>query len=168
MSQVIETVEVNVPVQAAYDQWTRFETFPRFMEGVELVEQRDDTHTHWQISIGGRHREFDAVITEQIPDERVAWKSEDGTTHAGVVTFHRIAPQRTRVTLQMDTAPEGVVEKLGDKLGLVKARVKGDLRRFKEFIEKQGAPPEGGWRGEVRPGRGKVAGDRPEHPRGTT
>ncbi len=164
MSQVIETVEVNVPVQAAYDQWTRFETFPQFMEGVERIEQRDDTHTHWEISIGGQRREFDAVITEQIPDERVAWKSVDGTTHAGVVTFHRLDPQHTRVTLQMDTAPEGMVEKLGDKLGVVKTRVKGDLKRFKEFIEKRGAPPEGGWRGEVRPGQGKVAEDRPETP----
>ncbi|TDQ46351.1 SRPBCC family protein [Actinorugispora endophytica] len=166
MSEVIEAVEVDVPVRQVYDQWTRFETFPRFMEGVERVEQRDDTHTFWQVSMGGQKREFEAVITEQIPDERIAWKSVDGTTHSGVVTFHRLDPSHTRVTLQMVTAPEGMVEKLGDKLGVVKSRAKGDMKRFKEFIEERGAAPEGGWRGEVRPGRGEVRGDRPEPPLG--
>ncbi len=150
MSSVIETVDVEVPVRTAYNQWTQFEEFPRFMEGVERIEQVDDTLTHWKISIGGVTREFDAKITEQHPDERVAWKSVDGTDHAGVVTFHRLDDSHTRVTLQLDTAPEGIVEQLGDKLGLVKRRAKGDMERFKEFIESRGVE-DGGYRGDVDP-----------------
>jgi uncharacterized membrane protein len=152
MSEAIEAIEVDVPVRTAYDQWTQFEDFPHFMEGVKDVVQRDDTHLTWTIEIAGQKREFDAEITEQVPDERVAWRTTDGTTHAGVVTFHRIGDTRTRVTLQLTTVPEGAVEKLGDKLGLVKSRVKGDMKRFKEFIESRRLPT-GAWRGEVhRPG----------------
>ncbi|GAA3739566.1 putative membrane protein [Spinactinospora alkalitolerans] len=148
VSEVIETVEVNVPVRTAYDQWTQFERFPEFMEGVSRVHQRDDTHTSWVIDIGGRRREFDAVVTEQIADERIAWRSTDGATHAGVVTFHKIEPERARVTLQLNAVPEGVVEQLGDKLGLVKQRAKGDMQRFARFVESRGAAT-GGYRGEV-------------------
>jgi uncharacterized membrane protein len=151
MSHVIETVDVAVPVRTAYNQWTQFEEFPRFMEGVEEIQQVSDTLTHWKIRIGGVEREFDAQITEQQPDERVAWNSIDGTSHAGVVTFHRLDPVSTRVSLQVDTAPEGLVETVGDKLGAVKHRVKGDLERFKHFIEERGAET-GGYRGTVRPG----------------
>jgi uncharacterized membrane protein len=150
MSHVIETVDVAVPVRTAYNQWTEFEEFPRFMEGVEEVEQVSDTLTHWKIKIGGVEREFDAEITEQRPDERIAWNSIGGTNHAGVVTFHRIDPTSTRVTLQVDTAPEGIVETLGDKLGVVRHRAKGDLERFKRFIEDRGAET-GGYRGTVEP-----------------
>jgi uncharacterized membrane protein len=151
MSHVIETVDVAVPVRTAYNQWTQFEEFPRFMEGVEEVQQVSDTLTHWKIKVAGVEREFDAQITEQRPDERVAWNSIDGTSHAGVVTFHRIDPVQTRVTLQVDTAPEGVVENLGDKLGVVKRRAKDDLERFKHYIEERGAET-GGYRGTVEPG----------------
>ncbi|HEX2804641.1 MAG TPA: SRPBCC family protein [Kineosporiaceae bacterium] len=138
MSDVIETIDVSVPVRTAYNQWTQFEEFPRFMDGVEEIRQVSDTLTHWKIKIGGVEREFDAEITEQHPDERVAWHSVGGTDHAGVVTFHRLDDATTRVTLQLDTAPEGVVETLGDKLGLVKHRAKGDMRRFKDYIESRG------------------------------
>ncbi|MGI5122148.1 SRPBCC family protein [Marinactinospora thermotolerans] len=152
MSEVIETVEVDVPVRVAYDQWTQFESFPQFMEGVSQVRQQDDTHTHWVIDIGGQRREFDAVITEQIPDERIAWRSTDGATHAGVVTFHRLDDTRSRVTLQLETVPEGIVEKLGDKLGIVKTRAKGDMKKFKEFIESRGVAT-GAYRGSVPQGQ---------------
>ncbi|MBB4932772.1 putative membrane protein [Lipingzhangella halophila] len=148
MSELIETVEVNVPVHTAYNQWTQFEDFPHFMSGVSQVIQRDDTHMTWTIDIAGQEREFAVEITEQYPDERVAWRTTDGTTHAGVVTFHHLSEGWARVTLQLDTVPEGVAEQLGDKLGLVKSRIKGDMKRFKEFIE-QRRTPTGGWRGTV-------------------
>jgi uncharacterized membrane protein len=150
MSDVIETVDVAVPVRTAYNQWTQFEEFPRFMEGVEEIRQVSDTLTHWKIKIGGIEREFDAQITEQRPDERVAWNSVDGTSHAGVVTFHRLDAEKTRVTLQLDTAPEGIVEKLGDKLGVVKHRAKADMERFKTYIESRGAES-GAYRETVEP-----------------
>jgi len=150
MSDVIETVDVAVPVRTAYNQWTQFEEFPRFMEGVQEIRQVSDTLTHWKIRIGGVEREFDAEITEQRPDERVAWHSIDGTSHAGVVTFHRLNDTSTRVTLQLDTAPEGIVETLGDKLGVVKHRAKGDMERFKSYIEEQGVET-GGYRETVEP-----------------
>jgi len=148
MTTVTESIDVDVPVSTAYNQWTQFETFPQFMEGVEEVRQLDDTHLHWKTKIGGVVREFDATITEQHPDERVAWKSDDGPDQAGVVTFHRLDEGQARVTVQMDFEPEGLVEQAGDKLGIVKHRVKGDLDRFKEFIEQPGGAT-GGWRGDV-------------------
>ncbi len=148
MSSIEESVEVGVPVRTAYNQWTQFEEFPRFMEGVEEIRQIDDTHLHWRTKVAGREKEFDARVTEQIPDERVAWTSEDGAEHAGVVTFHRIDDSRTRVMLQLDLEPDSAVEKLGDALGLAKRRVKGDLENFKQMIEARGGET-GGWRGEV-------------------
>ena len=149
MSTIEESIEVQVPVRTAYNQWTQFEEFPRFMEGVEEVRQLDDTHLHWKADVAGQEREWDAEITEQHPDERVAWKSTGGAQHAGVVTFHRIGDEQSRVMLQLDVAPEGVTEQVGDKLGFVKRRVKGDLERFKELIESRGSET-GGWRGEVQ------------------
>jgi len=150
---VTEFVDVNVPVRAAYNQWTQFEEFPRFMDGVQEIRQLDDTHTHWKTDIGGVKREFDAEITEQLPDERVAWKSIEGEKQAGVVTFHRLDDSHTRVTIQMEYDPQGFVENAGDKLGIVDRRVKGDLRRFKEYIEGRGGLETGAWRGQVdRPG----------------
>ncbi|MGW1986883.1 SRPBCC family protein [Streptomyces collinus] len=150
MSQVEESVRVDVPVHTAYNQWTQFETFPRFMEGVERIEQRTDTLTHWVTNVGGVRREFDAAITEQRPDERVAWTTVDGEARqAGVVTFHRIDDSTTKVMLQLEFDPEGLAENVGDKLGLVKRRVSGDLRRFKDFIEQRGGQETGAWRGEV-------------------
>ena len=148
MSTVEESIDVKVPVRTAYNQWTQFEEFPRFMEGVEEIRQLDDTHVHWRTKIAGVEREFDTEITEQHPDERVAWRATQGTQHAGVVTFHHIDDGTTRVMLQMDTEPEGVVEQAGDKLGVLKRRVKGDLGRFKEMIESRGSES-GAWRGDV-------------------
>ncbi|WP_017572605.1 SRPBCC family protein [Nocardiopsis halotolerans] len=135
MSEVIEAVEVDVPVAAAYAQWTRFEEFPAFMEGVDKVVRTGEDHMVWTIEVGGQKREFEAVVTEQVPGERIAWRTTDGVTHAGVVTFHHLSDTRSRITLQLQTVPEGVVEQLGDKLGLVKARAKGDMKRFKAFVE---------------------------------
>ncbi|MBT2386772.1 SRPBCC family protein [Streptomyces sp. ISL-11] len=149
MSQVEESIEVAVPVTTAYNQWTQFEEFPRFMKGVERVEQRTPTLTHWVTNIDGVTREFDAVISEQIPDERVAWTTVSGEVRqAGAVTFHRLDETRTKVMLQFDHAPEGLVDTVGDKLGFVRRQAKGDLERFKSFIEARGIET-GQWRGEV-------------------
>ena len=137
-----------VPVRTAYNQWTQFEEFPRFMGGVTEIRQLDATSTHWKTEIDGVKREFDAKITEQLPDERVAWTSTEGSKQAGVVTFHRLDDNHTRVTCQMDFEPDGLVENLGDKLGLVKHRAKGDMARFKDFIESRGEAT-GGYRDDV-------------------
>jgi len=130
MSTIIESVDVAVDVSTAYNQWTQFESFPQFMEGVERIRQIDNTRTHWVTSVAGVTREFDATITEQIPDERVAWRSDDGPDHAGVITFHRLDDTTTRVTAQMDIDPEGFAENAADKLGILDRRVKGYMRRF--------------------------------------
>ena len=149
MSTVEKSIDVDVPVSTAYNQWTQFESFPQFMDGVDRIEQTSSTQTHWVTSIGGVHREFDAEITEQHPDERVAWTTLDGPKQAGVVTFHRLDANTTRVTCQMDFEPEGLVEKAGDKLGFLDRQVKGDMQRFKEFIESRGGVETGAWRGEI-------------------
>jgi uncharacterized membrane protein len=149
MSKVEESIKVDVPVHTAYNQWTQFESFPEFMGGVERIEQRTDTLTHWVTKVGGVQREFDARITEQIPDERVAWTTVGGEAEqAGVVTFHRIDDGTTKVMLQMEFDPDGMTETVGDKLGVVKRQVSGDLKRFKAFIEKRGSET-GAWRGAV-------------------
>lgn len=147
-STIEKSIDVNVPVHTAYNQWTQFEEFPRFMEGVDQVTQLDDTHLHWKANIGGKQKEWDAVITEQLPDERIAWTNTTGARNAGVVTFHRLAPNKTRIMLQLGYEPEGVVENVGDMLGVVTARVRGDLERFKKFIEDRGSET-GAWRGTV-------------------
>jgi uncharacterized membrane protein len=149
MSEIIETVDVDVPVRTAYDQWTQFESFPMFMEGVEKVEQLDDTTLRWTAEIAGQKRTWKAKITEQAPDQRIAWTSVDGARNAGVVTFHRLDDNKTRVTLQLDVDPEGPVENIGDALGFVQRRAKGDMERFKEFIESRGTET-GAWRGTVK------------------
>ena len=148
MAAIEESVEVEVPVRTAYNQWTQFEEFPRFMEGVEQVRQLTETKLHWVAEIAGRRREWDAEITEQVPDQRISWCSTEGATNSGVVTFHRLGDGRSKVMLQLEFEPEGVVEQAGDKLGIVKGRTKADLKRFKEFIESQGRES-GAWRGEV-------------------
>ncbi|MDP8954625.1 MAG: SRPBCC family protein [Actinomycetota bacterium] len=148
MSTVQKSIEVNVPIRTAYDQWTQFEEFPKFMEGVEEVRQLTDTRTHWVTEIAGMDREFDAEITEQVPDKRIAWRAVDGPDQGGVVMFEPVDSGTTRVTVEMDFAPEGLAEKAGDALGVVDRRVKGDLERFKEFIEGRGVET-GAWRGEV-------------------
>ena len=148
MAEITETVDVAVPVRVAYDQWTQFEEFPSFMGGVEEVRQIDDTRLHWVAEIGGKREEWDAEITEQHPDERVAWAAREGKGNAGVVTFHRLSDDETRVTVQMDWQPEGVLENVGAALGFDDHQVSKDLGRFKELVESRGAAS-GGWRGDV-------------------
>jgi uncharacterized membrane protein len=148
MSQILESIDVDVPVRTAYDQWTQFEEFPRFMEGIEAVRQVDDTHLEWSANVAGVRKHWRAEITEQTPDQRIAWQATEGATNAGVVTFHRLDDRKARVTLQLDVEPEGPIEATGDALGFVKRRAVGDLERFKTFIEERGAAT-GAWRGEV-------------------
>lgn len=150
MSTIEQSIDVHVPLEVAYNQWTQFEEFPRFMEGVEQVKQIDDTRLHWVAKIGGKQKEWDAEIVEQHPDERVAWKATDGAPNAGVVTFHRLDDATTRVMLQMDYETEGIVEGAGELLGMPERRVKGDLERFKEMIERRGDET-GAWRGDIEP-----------------
>jgi uncharacterized membrane protein len=148
MGKVEKSIDVNVPLSTAYNQWTQFEEFPQFMEGVKSVTQLDDTSLRWVAEVAGKEKDWIAEITEQAPDLRVAWRAMSGAENAGVVTFHRIDDDTTRVTLQMDVDPEGIVETAGTALGFLERRVKGDLERFKEFIESRGAPT-GAWRGEI-------------------
>ena len=148
MSNIEQSIEVGVPVRTAYNQWTQFEEFPRFMEGVKEVKQLDDTTLHWKAEVAGQEREWDAKITEQTPDQRIAWTDIGGATNAGVVSFHKIDDSTTKIMLQLDYEPDGALEKVGDALGFLKTRTKGDLGRFKEFIESRGSET-GAWRGEV-------------------
>jgi uncharacterized membrane protein len=149
MSQIIENIDVDVPVTTAYNQWTQFEEFPRFMEQIESITQETDTRLHWRVNIGGQEREFDTEITEQHPDERVAWTSTGGEVdHAGVVTFHKLDEDRSRVTVQLDWEPESLLEKLGAAAGIGGRAVKDSLEHFKEYIESKGGA-DGAWRGDV-------------------
>jgi uncharacterized membrane protein len=148
MTTAKSSVDVNCYVTAAYNQWTQFEKFPEFMDGVEEVRQVGDRHLRWRVKIGGVEREFDATITEQIPDTRIAWKADGETTHAGVVDFHKLSMDTTRVDLQLDLEPEGLAENVADKLGIVERRVAKDLERFKQLMESQ-SHPTGAWRGEI-------------------
>jgi uncharacterized membrane protein len=151
MARIEESIDVNVPVSTAYNQWTQFEEFPKFMDGVESVTQLDDTHLRWVAEIGGKRDEWKAEIAEQRPDERVAWKATEGRGNSGVVTFHRLGDNQTRVSVQMEHETEGLTETLGSALGADSRRVKGDLKRFKELIESRGVET-GAWRGEVERG----------------
>ena len=148
MTTMTNSVDVAVPVRTAYDQWTQFEQFPNFMDGVDEIVQLDDTHTHWTTSIGGVTREFDAVITDQQPDRRVAWEGAGEVRHAGVVTFEPLGLDSTRVTANIDWEPEGIVEKAGSALNLDDHRVKQDLENFKKYIEERGRET-GTWGGQV-------------------
>lgn len=152
MARHEEHIEVNVPVHTAYDQWTQFEEFPQFMDGVKSVQQLDDRHIHWVAEIGGKKKEWDAEITHQEPDKRVAWTSTTGARNAGAVTFNPIGTDRTEVTLELMDEPEGVVEKTGEALGFTGRQVKEDLENFKKFIESRGAET-GAWRGTINPAR---------------
>ena len=149
MSVIEKSIEINVPVRAAYNQWTQFEEFPKFMEGVKQVKQLDDKHLQWKADIGGKEKEWKAEITEQIPDERIAWTSRGGAINAGVVTFHRLSDSKSKVMLQMEYDPQGFVEQVGDAVGVVTQRVQGDLERFKQYIENRGQET-GAWRGTVK------------------
>ena len=148
MKTIDKGIEIDVPVRTAYNQWTQFEEFPQFMEGVESVTQIDDTHLRWVAEIAGVRREWEADITEQRPDQRIAWTAREGTGNSGVVTFHHLDDGRTRVMLQLTVTDGGIVEKLGEKLGIIEAQVAADLQRFKEMIEAR-EKETGGWRGDV-------------------
>ena len=149
MSEIVTSVDVHVPVRTAYNQWTQFEEFPRFMEHVVEVKQLDDKRLRWTVDVGGERESWDAEITEQHPDERVAWTSTGGKGNAGVVTFHRLGDEDTRATVQMRWEPEGMKEKIGAALNIDEAQVKADLERFKEMIENRGTET-GAWRGDIQ------------------
>jgi uncharacterized membrane protein len=150
MARVEKTVEVERPLRMVYDQWTQFEEFPRFMEGVEEVHQLDDRTLHWKAKIGGRTEEWTAEIVQQQPDESIAWRHTRGAVNSGVVIFAPIDAERCRVTLALEYDPQGFIEKAGDVLGVVSRRVEGDLERFKRFVEER--PSEtGAWRGQIKP-----------------
>ena len=148
MNTVEKSIVVDVPVRTAYNQWTQFEEFPHFMEGIEEVRQEGDKHTHWRANIAFKEVEWDADITEQTPDQRVSWRSTTGAHNAGTVSFRPEGSDRTNVTLRLEYEPEGFFENVGSALGLVDSRVEGDLERFKAFIEKRGSET-GAWRGEI-------------------
>ncbi|TFW07146.1 SRPBCC family protein [Oxalobacteraceae bacterium OM1] len=147
-STVEEAIEVEVPVSTAYNQFTQFEDLPKFMDSVHEVRQLDDKHLHWRASIAGKEQEWDAEITEQIPDKRIAWRSIGGVQNAGVVTFHKLGNNKTRVMLQMDYNPSTIDEKVGDALGFVKIQTKLNLKRFKQLVENRGQET-GAWRGTI-------------------
>ena len=151
MDTVEKSIVVNVPVSTAYNQWTQFEEFPEFMDGVQEVHQEDDTTLHWRANIAGKDVEWDADITEQTPDERISWRSTTGAYNAGTVSFQPDGGDSTRVTLKLEYEPQGFFENVGSALGFVDNRVDGDLERFKEFIEERGTES-GAWRGEVHGG----------------
>ena len=140
MAQVHAAIDVDVPVSAAYGQWTQFEEFPNFMEGVHEVQQLDDRRLHWKAEVGGHEKEWDAEIKEQVPDQRIVWASVDGETNAGIVQFLPIGAGATRVTLDMSYNPDGMIETIGDKLGFMSRRVNGDLERFRHFIQERATP----------------------------
>jgi uncharacterized membrane protein len=148
MSVIEKSIELNVPVKTAYNQWTQFEEFPKFMEGVEQVKQINDKRLHWKATIAGKVEEWDAEITEQIPDQRIAWTSKGGAMNTGLVMFYPLSDTKSKLTLQMEYVPNGAVEKTGDVMGLVTRQVDGDLKRFKDFIESRGRET-GAWRGTV-------------------
>ncbi len=142
------SIEVNVPIGVAYNQWTQFEEYPQFMGGVESVQQLEDDLVHWKVSVAGHTVEYDAKIVEQVPDSRIEWASVSGRDTGGHVTFDRLAPDRTRVTLHLRYSPEGLLEKVGELVNVVGMQAKADLARFKTFIESRGRET-GQWRGVI-------------------
>jgi uncharacterized membrane protein len=151
MARVEKSIEIEKPLRMVYDQWTQFEEFPRFMEGVEEVVQHGDRSLHWKAKIGGRVEEWDAEIVDQVPDQQIAWRHTRGAVNRGVVSFAPLDAERCKVTLALEYDPKGFVEKVGDVLGVVSRRVEGDLERFKRFIEERGEET-GAWRGSISPG----------------
>jgi uncharacterized membrane protein len=148
MPRFDDSIDIDVPVRVAYDQWTQFESFPEFMEGVESVVQEDDKTLRWTATVAGKTKSWRAEITDQTPDTRVAWKSIEGAENAGAVLFESLGPDRTRITLKLDADPEGVVETIGANLGFLERQVSDDLERFKTFVESRAAST-GAWRGEI-------------------
>ena len=151
MERIKKSIEVDRPLSHVYNQWTQFEEFPRFMEGVKEVRQLDDQRLRWRAEIAGKEKEWTAKITEQIPDDRIAWKSESGEYTSGKVDFARLGTDRTQVTLEISYDPKGFIENAGDAVGLVSRRIENDLEHFKEFIENRGQET-GAWRGTIREG----------------
>ena len=149
MSTIAKSIDVNVPLQMAYNQWTQFEEFPLFMEGIEEVHQLDDKHLHWRAEVSGKSKEWDSEIIEQIPDERIMWRSTSGAKNAGTVSFIPVAPHTTRVKVELVFDPVGLLENVGDMLGMDNRRVEGDLERFKEYIESRGTET-GAWPGTIK------------------
>ncbi len=150
MERIEKSIHVDRPLRVVYDQWTQFEEFPRFMEGVEEVQQLDDKHLRWCANVAGKREEWEAEIVHQVPDQQIAWRHTRGSVNRGVVTFTAMDADRTSVTLALEYEPEGFIEKVGDALGFLSRRVEGDLERFKKFIEERGAET-GAWRGEIHP-----------------
>lgn len=161
MSRIIEDIDVAVPIRVAYDQWTQFESFPKFMAGIDRVVQVDDKTLEWTATIAGVVKHWRAEIVEQQPDDLVAWRSIEGAHNDGLVRFEPLGPERTRVILQLEVEPEGLVEKAADALGVVERRVRGDLERFRDFIESRGQPT-GGWRGHIEAGHVEDDDDEPD------
>ena len=157
MERIEKSIEVACPVRIVYNQWTQFEEFPRFMSGVKEVKQLDDTHVRWHAEIWGKDKAWDAEITEQVPDQVIAWRSVSGAANAGTVRFEPVSQDRTRVRLIMEYEPEGAVEKTGDAVGIFSKRVQNTVEDFKKYVEKRGAET-GAWRGEVRGGQKKPRG----------
>jgi uncharacterized membrane protein len=147
-SSVSESIEINVPVKTAYNQWTQFEDFPQFMKSVKEIRQLDDKHLHWRANVAGEEKEWDVEITEQIPDKRIAWRSITGVKNGGVATFHKISDNCCRVMVQMDYEPENAIESVGDAMGAVRMELRGNLQNFKELLEKRGSET-GAWRGQI-------------------
>lgn len=152
MARIEKDIVVDVPVNTAYDQWTQFESFPEFMEGVKEVIQLDEKRLRWRAEVAGKDEEWEAEITDQIPDRHVAWRSVTGAMNAGSVTFQPVGDGQTKVLLELTYEPRDATEKVGDALGFLERRVGGDLERFKKFIESRGEPT-GAWRGEIHGGR---------------
>jgi uncharacterized membrane protein len=159
MERIEKTIEVIAPLRSVYNQWTQFEDFPHFMDGVKEVRQLDDTHVYWHAEIFGKDKEWNAEITEQVPDQRISWRSVSGDApNAGTVRFEPVSQEHTRVRLTMAYEPEGVLENVGDALGIMRARVEKTLEQFKKFIERRGVET-GGWRGEVHEGQSSQRSD---------
>ncbi|MDX1951727.1 MAG: SRPBCC family protein [Verrucomicrobiota bacterium] len=148
MEHIEKSIVVEAPLSMVYNQWTQFEEFPEFMDGVESVRQLDDKRLHWRAKIAGKIKEWDAEIFDQTPDQRIAWRSISGAMNTGQVRFESLGENQTRVYLKLNYDPEGAVENIGDALGLVSSKIEGDLQRFKQFIESRGAET-GAWRGEI-------------------
>ena len=149
-SNTEQSIDVNVPISTVYNQFTQFEEFPKFMDSVHEIKQIDDKHLHWRADIAGKEVQWDAEITEQIPDERIAWRSTSGPMNAGVAMFRKLSDGKTRITLKMDYEPRGIDEKVGDAIGLVGMQAKSNLKRFKKLLEGRGSET-GAWRGTVTP-----------------
>ena len=145
------SIEVNAPLKAVYNQWTQFEEFPRFMDGVEEVRQEDRKRLFWRAKIGGKVKEWEAEIIEQVPDQKIAWESIDGSPNSGTITFDELGDDLTRVNATIGYEPEGFLEKTGDALGIPSGRIEGDLQRFRDYVEERGRET-GGWRGEIGEG----------------